>query len=185
MGKTKSELAGEGWEPQVAEDAIADGEGLNPDADDPTLRSEGFPYASQEEIGVQIPAVEIVGPPAYGSPDPDTSAGRLVALRNHPLSADNAGEDHPSVISDDYGQDVENAQMEFGREGTHHGPPSLTDLERDASGGGGGSYDEMTVSELKDQARDREIEGFSSMNKKQLVKALEKDDAAADDTNNS
>lgn len=33
---------------------------------------------------------------------------------------------------------------------------------------------ELTVAELKDRARDAEIEGFSTMNKAELVKALSK-----------
>lgn len=39
------------------------------------------------------------------------------------------------------------------------------------------SYTSWTKDELKDEARAREIEGFSKMNKEELVAALEADDA--------
>ena len=38
------------------------------------------------------------------------------------------------------------------------------------------SYEEWTKADLKDEARSREIEGFSSMNKEELIAALEKHD---------
>jgi len=153
------------------------GVGLDEDGNaiDPTISTEGFAYASEDEIGMQMDKMEIVGPPAYGSPDPATSAGRLMPLRDHPLSADNLDEDAAAVISEDYGQDVKDAVGTLGREGSHHGAPSQTDLERDSLGQDG--YDGYTVAELKDMARDREIEGFSSMNKKELIKAHEKYDS--------
>ena len=39
-------------------------------------------------------------------------------------------------------------------------------------GGKAGSYDDMTVEQLRRRARDLDIEGRSSMNKSQLVSAL-------------
>jgi pyruvate/2-oxoglutarate dehydrogenase complex dihydrolipoamide acyltransferase (E2) component len=61
------------------------------------------PYVSEEEQGMEMrPA--IVGPPAYGSPDPLTSAGRLLPIEQHPLRADALPEGHPAAISEDYGE---------------------------------------------------------------------------------
>jgi pyruvate/2-oxoglutarate dehydrogenase complex dihydrolipoamide acyltransferase (E2) component len=60
-------------------------------------------YVSEEEQGMEMrPA--IVGPPAYGSPDPLTQAGKLLPLEQHPLRMDALPEDHPAAISEDYGE---------------------------------------------------------------------------------
>lgn len=137
----------------------------------------GFAYADPGEVGMKLNMeTAVVGPPAYGSPDPATSAGRLVPLRDHPLSAERLPEGHPAAISEDFAKDLLEGEVaaEFGREGTHHGPPSLTDLERDSLGQGG--YDNMNVADLKGLARQREIEGFSSMNKQELIAANEEYD---------
>lgn len=40
-----------------------------------------------------------------------------------------------------------------------------------------GDYDEYSVEELKGEAKEREIKGYSKMNRDQLVAALEADDA--------
>lgn len=61
------------------------------------------PYLSQEDQGMEMKAV-VVGPPAYGSPDPVTSAGKLVPLDQHPLNAAALPEGHPAAISPDYGE---------------------------------------------------------------------------------
>src|SRR5262245_14564197 len=84
--------------------------------EDPTLQVTGFPYAPEEEVGLEISQVEVVGPPAYGSPDPTTTAGRLVPLRDHPLTAENLGEDHRAAISADYAADLEDATATLGEE---------------------------------------------------------------------
>jgi pyruvate/2-oxoglutarate dehydrogenase complex dihydrolipoamide acyltransferase (E2) component len=90
------------------------------------------PYVSEEEQGMEMrPA--LVGPPSYGSPRPETSAGKLVALEQHPLRADALPEDHPAAISADYGK---------GQTGTLKGVDTVTsrpsaplsDMERDVIG---------------------------------------------------
>lgn len=64
------------------------------------------PYMSEEEQGMEMrPA--IVGPPAYGSPDPLTQAGRLLPLQQHPLRADALPDGHSAAISEDYGENYD------------------------------------------------------------------------------
>jgi hypothetical protein len=139
------------------------------------------PYMSEEDQQVEMkPAV--VGPPAYGSPDPASQAGRLVPIADHPLAPENAPEG--AEISDDYGTDVQGLTTTATTATAPLTP--MTDLERDTSGLGGGSvptddegnpnYDELTVVQLKEEASRRGIEGTSSMNKGDLIEALESDD---------
>lgn len=45
----------------------------------------------------------IMGPPGYGSPDPETSAGKLVPLSEHPLK---------DQIDEDYGKGYETLTVE-------------------------------------------------------------------------
>ena len=89
-------------------------------------------YVSQEEQGMEMrPAV--VGPPAYGSPDPLTSAGRLLPLEQHPLRAENLPEDHPAAISEDYGQGYDHTLR--GTETLRSAPiTAASDLERHTVG---------------------------------------------------
>lgn len=68
----------------------------------------------------------VVGPPAYGSPDPATSAGKLVPIDQHPLNPAALPEDHPARISDDYGQGAVTSLVA--------GQPVRSDLERHLAG---------------------------------------------------
>lgn len=89
-------------------------------------------YVSEEEQGMEMrPAV--VGPPAYGSPDPLTSAGRLLPLEQHPLRADALPEDHPAAISEDYGEGYDHTLKGAStvRQSPLHG---ASDLERHTVG---------------------------------------------------
>ena len=135
------------------------------------------PYMSPEEQALDM-TPEIVGPPAYGSPDPVTSAGKLAVVRDHPLRAEVLPEDAPAALSEDYGADIQGAKISA-REGTHPGVPAEVepDLYADTSGRGANApkseedYEEMNVEELKDLARQRGISGYSQMNKADLVEA--------------
>lgn len=162
-------LVEEDFEQQPRESDLEMSEAIGPPEGLGEQRVIGFPYSSEEEVGMEMePAV--VGPPSYGSPDPDTSAGRLLPLRDHPLNSEHYQGD--SAISDDYGADVRGAKSEFGTEGSHHGGPSLTDLEKAARGGAGAGeegYAGMKVAELKELAKERGISGYSSLGKEDLI----------------
>jgi pyruvate/2-oxoglutarate dehydrogenase complex dihydrolipoamide acyltransferase (E2) component len=72
------------------------------------------PYVSQEEQGMEMrPA--IVGPPPYGSPDPMTTAARLLPLHQHPFAQLEEGDS--AAISPDYGE---------GYDGTLSGADTVT-----------------------------------------------------------
>lgn len=63
-----------------------------------------LPYMGVEDQGMPM-RTEIVGPPSYGSPNPSTSAGKLLPLDDHPLNADKLEKGHPAAIAKDYGAD--------------------------------------------------------------------------------
>src|SRR4029077_7298774 len=86
---------------QPQDEAIAAGEAFSDEAleadtliqvDQSGVKISGM---SEEEQFMDMPPT-IVGPPAYGSPDPLSSAGRLLPLDQHPFNPDSLPEDHPA-----------------------------------------------------------------------------------------
>jgi hypothetical protein len=121
---------------------------LNPNI--PLVEDEEGEEGAMKEMEIE-PVV--LGPPAYASPDPQTSTGALVSLEEHP-NAEN--------LSDDFGE------MPEGEEGA---------APAGESADGGTDYESMTVEELRQLASEREMSGTSSMNKAELVAAHEEYDA--------
>jgi hypothetical protein len=139
----------------------------------------GNPYMSPEEQDMDMQP-QVMGPPQYGSPDPATSAGRLLPLTTHPLQAHLLPEGHPAAISEDYGNDV--AGYTHPATATSHPLQSESDLDTDLQGrrdAREGNYEEMTKADLKDEADARGLEGLSGANKSEIIEALEADDEAA------
>src|SRR6266498_2661331 len=58
-----------------------------------------FRLEDQEDVAAELQETQVIGPPGYVSPDPNTSKGLLLPVEDHPLSGD---------ISDDYGGNVAN-----------------------------------------------------------------------------
>lgn len=87
---------------------------------------------------------EVIGPPGYASPDPETGKGRLVPI-----------EDHPLELSEDYGASVPSTADVTAP------PPGFGD---DADGGSGGTpdavpddLDDITQEQLKEMAAARDL----------------------------
>jgi pyruvate/2-oxoglutarate dehydrogenase complex dihydrolipoamide acyltransferase (E2) component len=144
--RVEAGLVEKDFEQQPFDEAIAAGEHIPLDElDEANADSETFgaphgspitfapsnspnPYMSEEEQGMDMKPT-VVGPPAYGSPDPTTSAGKLLPLEQHPLRADALPEGHPAAIDESYGE---------GYDGVLHGTDALmtqprvpgSDLER-------------------------------------------------------
>lgn len=114
--------------------------------DQPSLRLN--PHLEDQSLEIKP---TVMGPPAFGSPDPDTAAAMLAPVVDHPRRA---------AFSDDYGASVEEATND------------VSGITGDGSAVGEEGYAGMKVDELKDLARDREIEGFSGMKKDELVSTL-------------
>jgi hypothetical protein len=191
--RAEAGLVEEDAELQVQDEAIAAGEHIDFEA----VEEEGAAIAhaqsttnvsgmSEEEQFMEMTPV-VVGPPGYGSPDPITSAGRLLPLEQHPFNPENLPEDHPAAIDEQYGEGYD-SNLAPDEVGTHHpGAPQRTDLEKDTTGDGGGakvegeqveSYDEKTKDELLAEAQGRGLEVNTSNTKAEIVQALEDDDAA-------
>jgi len=104
-----AELVDEGWEPQVREDWQLAGEEKDDEeseaATELVLSSPSAllnPNVSEEEQGMEMAPVTF-GPPAYGSPDPETSQRTLMPLEQLP---------EDSGISEDYGVQPEASEQD-------------------------------------------------------------------------
>lgn len=87
-------------------------------------------------------------------------------------------EERDSIEGDGSSQDliVENAGQDPSQE--EGGQDSVTGESE--SGGGTADYDSLTKDELTDEARRRELSGYSSMTKDELIELLEEDDQSDD-----
>jgi hypothetical protein len=185
--RVEAGLVEEDFEPQVQDEALADGSWLDEEAEG---FSESAPSAtrisgmSEEEQNMEMTPV-VVGPPAYGSPEPITSAGRLLPLSQHPFNAEALPEDHPAAIDEDYGKGYE-GEIPPEQLGTSFpGAPQRTDLERDLLGlgedgeEGEKDYASQTKADLLAEAQGRSLDVTASNNKDEIISALEDDDASA------
>lgn len=79
--------------------------------------------------------------------------------------------------------DATGITVDEGADGSGEGENlSLAAADADADGDDEpGDYDEYSVEELKGEAKEREIKGYSKMNRDQLVAALEADDAETEE----
>jgi hypothetical protein len=135
-----------------------------------TPSAKANPYVSEEEQGMELEA-RVVGPPAYASPDPATTAGRLRPLTDHPLAAS---------LSEDYGQLGDSPAAAPSVDSVL---PVKAGEPETGAGDDEEGYNSLTVEELKDVAREREIEGFSTMKKAELVQALRESDENENEDN--
>lgn len=182
--RVEAGLVEEDFEAQPNDEALADGSWIDPDA-------EGFSQTnpsetrisgmSEEEQSMDMTPV-VVGPPAYGSPNPETAAGRLLPLDQHPFNPEALPEDHPVRIDPEYGKGYQ-ADLTAAEIGSQFpGAPQRTDLERDLAGTEeeeATDYNAQTKDELLTEASARGLDVTSSNTKAEIVAALEEDDATA------
>ena len=147
-----------------------------------------LPYMSPEEQTMEM-TPQVVGPPGYASPDPATSAGRLLPLKDHPLEseqleASEAQVQESSVISEDYGAAVKGMNLPAPAEGgTVSGPLSpeqtgetgAVEGEEEAEDNG---YEAQTKTELLEEANSRDLDVNTTNTKAEIIAALESDDAS-------
>jgi|SRR5580765_1202816 hypothetical protein len=196
--RAEAGLVEEDFEAQPNDEAISNQEQIDWEAQDEagglieTLQSNVVVSGmSEEEQGMEMTPA-IVGPPGYGSPDPITSAGRLLPLDQHPFNPANLPEDHPAAIDEFYGEGYQGnlSPSELGSQ--FPGAPQRTDLERDLQGTGeeGASattaqaqsqsqYEAQTRADLLTEAESRGLTGLSNATKAEIITALMEDDAAA------
>ena len=141
--RAEAGLVEEDFEVKPNDEAIAAGEYLveNPTQMDSPPSQLKIAGMSEEEQNMEMTPT-IVGPPAYGSPDPNTSAGRLLPIDQHPFNPANLPEDHPAAIAEDYGEGYQANLTPDELGSSFPGAPQQTDLQSDLQGdgeeGGGG-----------------------------------------------
>lgn len=187
--RAEAGLVEEDFEQQPNDEVIAAGEHLVDEEDlaqpDAVPSATKVPGMSEEEQEMEMTPV-VVGPPAYGSPDPATSAGRLLPLDQHPFNPANLPEDHPAAIDEAYGEGYSGEAISPDQLGTSFpGAPGRTDLETALLGTGEGeegtesNYNEQTKADLLAEAEARGLDVSSSNTKAEIVSALEEDDATS------
>jgi hypothetical protein len=143
-----------------------------------------LPYMSEEEQSMEM-TPQVVGPPSYASPDPATSAGRLLPVKDHPLESEQleiseAQVQESSVISEDYGQDVKGitlpAPVEGGTQTAPLTPEQSGGVAPSPEAGEAGGYEAKTKNELLGLADERGLDVSSTMTKTEIIDALKADD---------
>jgi hypothetical protein len=191
--RAEAGLVEEGAEIQVQDEAIANKEFLDFEAvEEAGALVQANPSAtnisgmSEEEQFMDMTPV-VVGPPAYGSPNPVTAAGRLLPLTQHPFNVENLPEDHPAAIDTAYGEGYQ-ADLTASELGTSFpGAPQRTDLETALLGTGEGEggtgtatdYASQTKADLLTEAQNRGLDVTNANTKDEIIAALQADDAAA------
>jgi hypothetical protein len=188
--RAEAGLVEEDFEQKPNDEALADGSWLDKGEDDDgeSVFTETVPSEtrisgmSQEEQTMNMTPV-VVGPPAYGSPIPETSAGRLLPLDEHPFNPEALPEDHPVRIDENYGKGYE-GEISASQIGTSFPATSeRTDLERDLAGQGEEEepvdYATQTKADLLAEAQARNLDVTNDNTKAEIVSTLEEDDATA------